>query len=662
MRLSFRRFRRPAVLLLVACATLLGCKDLPTAPQLNQEPEPLLHQESPQGLSQDLPLQLMLQHHPFDTADLKAVPEDSVDMAIAAGRASNRTTLVSPETHTFNALEEALSFTATVRDKRGRPLSTSKVSWTSLNPQVATVDAFGQVVSRGIGIALIVASSGGSADTATVRVQQVVAAISVSPASSTLAVGDAVVLQAEARDANGFPLSDPGQQYMWLSSAPDVASVDAGGRVQGRASGLASITAASGGHDATALVEVLAAPVSGTTAQAADAFVGSIGVNVHISYLDRVYGSDFYTIIKPKLAELGVRHLRDKGMVTPWDSWMKKIYGRMEELAALGMRFTLINQPAHNVTDFTTAQHLDRLFAYLSPSSVVAFEGINEHDFSGRPSWAQEIRTFQEALYRKIKGDPRVAHLPVLGPSLARPRNSADVGDLTPYMDYGVMHPYSGGEVPMKKTDYHVRELLPMNGIRRLWVTEAGYHTAPAYQGGHPGVSEVAMGKYIPRLFLDYFKAGYARTFSYELIDEGTDPADKEDYFGLLRIDGSEKPAFTALKHMIALLTDPGPAFVPGALAYDLDGDLDGIAQLLLQKRDGRFYLILWQDAACYDVAAKRDLNVPDRLLSLRLGLPAREVRTYLPLHSGAPVANAFAVSTLELRVPDHPLIVEILP
>ncbi|MGC8715248.1 MAG: PA14 domain-containing protein, partial [Leptodesmis sp.] len=47
------------------------------------------------------------------------------------------------------------------------------------------------------------------------------------------------------------------------------------------------------------------------TAKPAASFIDSIGVNTHIRYYDTAYGN--YSLIKQRLQELGVKHIRDGG-------------------------------------------------------------------------------------------------------------------------------------------------------------------------------------------------------------------------------------------------------------------------------------------------------------------------------------------------------------
>ncbi len=402
---------------------------------------------------------------------------------------------------------------------------------------------------------------------------------------------------------------------------------------------------------------LLSAP---SQARSADDFVNSIGTNLHLSYFRTAYGTGWATIIKPKLLALGVRHVRDGGSVVDDDRWMETVYGRMKDLADQGIRFDLIVGPPRGSEDYSSLSQFSRLVQYAQPV-VESFEGLNEHDLSRRPDWVSEVRNCQQALYTAVKADPRTASLPVYGPSIGHQNNAAQVGDISQWMDYGTIHPYPGGLPPLASLADHENKLRAITGSRPLVATETGYHTAMSWPGEHPPVSEQAMARYVPRLFLQYFDAGINRTYLYELIDEGTSHADREQNFGLLRADGSEKPAYSALRNLIAVLRDPGPTFTPGQLDYSLSGDTTGVESTLLQKRDGRFYLVLWQETSSYDLARKLETRVADRPLTLRL-TRAAQVRLFLPLTSPNPTRDSPGITSLTLSVPDSPLIVEIRP
>jgi hypothetical protein len=88
---------------------------------------------------------------------------------------------------------------------------------------------------------------------------------------------------------------------------------------------------------------------------------------------------------------------------------------------------------------------------------------------------------------------------------------------------------------------------------------------------------------------------------------------------GLLRNNISEKPAFRAVKNLITILSDKGPNFVPGSLNYVLDDSVNNIRQILFQKRDGDFYLMIWLELPSWDVNAYKDLYPPPQEVLLTL-------------------------------------------
>ncbi|MBD2020513.1 hypothetical protein H6F43_09965, partial [Leptolyngbya sp. FACHB-36] len=147
--------------------------------------------------------------------------------------------------------------------------------------------------------------------------------------------------------------------------------------------------------------------------------------------------------------------------------------------------------------------------------------------------------------------------------------------------------------------------------------------------------------------------------FLYELLNER--PAgDQENNFGLLRVDGSPKPAFTALKNLIALLQDAGTPIQPGTLSYSLSGDLAHVHHTLLQKSNGRFYLVLWQEISCFDVQQRTDVATIDRPLTLTLNTAVAQATGYYPISSTAPAWQSSNPRQLPISVPDHPLVIEL--
>ena len=77
----------------------------------------------------------------------------------------------------------------------------------------------------------------------------------------------------------------------------------------------------------------------------ADEVAALVGVNTHVNYSGTVYDQAFYSIVKPRLIELGVRHIRDN----PGADANAIVKSRYVELARAGIRLTMVTW---NTRDF----------------------------------------------------------------------------------------------------------------------------------------------------------------------------------------------------------------------------------------------------------------------------------------------------------------------
>ena len=433
-----------------------------------------------------------------------------------------------------------------------------------------------------------------------------------------------------------------------------------------------------------------------TAAAWADGFVDSIGVNVHWHDERGAYHRG-YDIIKTKLAESGIRHLRD-GAVPNAFKRGTDLYN------ALGVRSTFI----HSVR---TGQHSATHPEYRSPlvpakiadslvelknaipaGAIAAIEGPNEYDLfhdDRDVDWAGNLREYQSELYRIVKADPVLKDVPVVGPSLTSPEACKKVGDLSAAMDFGCGHfyrsvrfpgsigwggrfdfpPYGGGLYG--GMDFNIASARLVCDRKPIWSTETGYATH------NEGISEAVQVKYVPRLFAEFFRLGIPRTHHYELLDERNDRKNDQANFGLLRYDYSEKPAFTALKGLIRLLSDnpwdaagkrwTAPAFKPGSLDFRLKWATKNVRSVLLQKRDGDFYLLLWQEVAdpkfhteTWQPKFERPVKV-----SLAVAAPIRTAVVHTPDTLGQMSEKPLAVEggkAISVEVPDQIVVVRLVP
>lgn len=105
----------------------------------------------------------------------------------------------------------------------------------------------------------------------------------------------------------------------------------------------------------------------------------------------------------------------------------------------------------------------------------------------------------------------------------------------------------------MSGTGTSLRSLMAAHGDagKKIWATEFGAPTS-----GRSSVDERQQARMLStgvRLFSGYSWGG--PLFLYSLRDRGTNASDREDWFGVLRADGSRKPAFGVVQQALTGLT-----------------------------------------------------------------------------------------------------------
>ncbi|HEX7122534.1 MAG TPA: Ig-like domain-containing protein [Gemmatimonadaceae bacterium] len=173
---------------------------------------------------------------------------------LTTGSGSLATTVELTPASTSIAVGGTAQLTAVPKDATGSTISNAQMAFRSTNTKVATVAANGVVTGVAVGVAYVIATSGGASDTTTVTVTpSLVRSVSVTPATGSIAKGQAVQFTAVARDAMGNTLTVP---ITWSSSDPSVATVSPTGAATGVDVGAATIRAQAGDVVGTATVMV----------------------------------------------------------------------------------------------------------------------------------------------------------------------------------------------------------------------------------------------------------------------------------------------------------------------------------------------------------------------------------------------------------------------
>jgi hypothetical protein len=390
----------------------------------------------------------------------------------------------------------------------------------------------------------------------------------------------------------------------------------------------------------------LVTPASGS------AFVDSVGVNVHMSYFSTAYNN--WQEVRDRLVELGVRHVRDGACVG--------CTGQRQRLLALasagiGVDF-IMRQPG---SPDSVPSLVDMLAGPMRPA-VDAIEGPNEYDSSGGSDWATSLRDYQSQIYDLTKTNPALAGVPVLGPSLVSSRSYNLLGSLGDALDVGNVHPYAGGGLPAVSLASNLGLETVTAGSKPVMATEAGYQNALQATEGQPPVSEDAAAAYVPRLFLDMFTAGVARTYLYELVDEHADAGltNAEDHFGLLRSDFSEKPAFQSLATLLRLTGGSGPGFALNPLRLNVVGAPTDMRRLLLQTGPQSYVLVLWRDVSVWDTTQRRALPVTPVGVGVKLGSEVSGLVLHRLDQTGSSTAVSGPAPSLDVPVGGAPVVLTI--
>jgi hypothetical protein len=391
----------------------------------------------------------------------------------------------------------------------------------------------------------------------------------------------------------------------------------------------------------------------------ADSFVDSIGVQTHASYTNTAYGN--WSQVMAALHSLGVRHIRDGLPVT------SAFVSNFQQLAAAGIHCTCGFALPTTLTAAQIASYVQLVQA------TEALEAPNECDATpncggGGTTGIANVVAFLPVL----DATSAATTLPVVGPSFQTQLGYTSSGNIGSTMAFNNLHIYFGGRNPGSggwgegdaqghfygSFDWWMDQgNIDAPGVPDM-VTETGYLAYPTATTAGT-IPESVEASYTPRTLLIAYSKGIKRTFLYELVDEWTTTG-----YGLLANDFTPKPAFTAVKNLIATLQDPGANFTTGSLNYNISGNTNTLNHVLLQKRDGSYWLVLWLEQSSYDSAKNLPVPVTPQSITLSIGAGLRfgNLIQFDTSGNATPTASANSGYTLPLTISDQVSIIEIQP
>lgn len=403
-------------------------------------------------------------------------------------------------------------------------------------------------------------------------------------------------------------------------------------------------------------------------AESATIFLSSLGIVTHIG---QGYNALNYV---PMLRYTGIRAVRDGYQNMDGLLWLHEQTGAVFDV----------------VTGCDVQGTLAAARRLAGAGALLAVEGANEPNtwpitFNGQKgggtgSWAP-VAACQAALYAAVKADAVLNEYPVFHVSeggaqtdnvgmqflTIPPRAGTTTPTGTRLADYANPHNYVTGHVgryianmPWSAADPTLNG--PWDGLYgeygRTWLKGyAGYsnpelETLPRVttETGWDSVSdaggEVVQGKVLSNVYLAQFARGWRYTFIYEMVDaEGSTGAQ-----GLYRADRSAKPAATFIHNLTTILADNGKPVSSGSLSYSIPNQPPTVHNLLLQKSNGIFELIVWGE----QVAGSNHVTV-------NLGKTFATVNVYDITVGTTEQQTLRQVAAVPLSVSDHALIIELL-
>lgn len=400
-------------------------------------------------------------------------------------------------------------------------------------------------------------------------------------------------------------------------------------------------------------------PAAAETAKMADSFVDSIGVNMHVgSTMD--YNPN-WTAIQNAMVNSGVRYIRDYIWdATTYNTYVAPMLTAFKNAWGIDLKYMLTQQAGCTPG---SANPMGVPNVGLPIANIVGFEGLNEWNGYGSTcgsgnTWNVNDKNFQISLWNAVTGTPAISALPVIGPSIGewggsgltkqqQTTNDANtLGLMTSYMNIGNVHDYCTSTAPSCDFSWTAAGLSGMNGTGNPFVvSETGWTNGD--------VTQAVANNYFSRLFFEWFNYGATRTFVYEMLDQPSIGA-WQGGFGLLNSDGTYKPAMTTISNLIAILKDPGASFMTTGLAFTTSGGDSYLHHTLLQKRNGTFYLALWQEHNATDTFSPYNVTV---------NLPSSSnVTKYTPISSSSGTVIGSHVSSVVVSINDQATILAIAP
>jgi hypothetical protein len=410
-------------------------------------------------------------------------------------------------------------------------------------------------------------------------------------------------------------------------------------------------------------------------------YLNSIGVCTHMTQ-----GADSVSNVATVLSYTGIRNIRDDSTTNA--STLSSYVTLHNTSGTMIDMLPVIASVSSSISVWETLAAGHALLSAEGPNEPNNFNvGYNGYNTTSGGNYLG-LAEFQRDLYTAVKGDSNLSGIPVFSSSESGGSEPNNVGlqfltipsgsgvTLMPtgtvYADYANCHNYMinntfpnpadsvcwAAEFPTANwgadglysefgstwasgfTGYNTTQLSTLPRV----TTETGWYSAADSPAGENNpVSEDQQGKLFLNLYLTAIKEGWAYTFIYYLHDTSS-----QGYWGFVHTDYSYKDSATYLHNMTTIMSDSGST-TPGSVNYSIASEPGTVHDLLFQKSNGTYYLVVWDD---------RPVSEGTDPITINLG--ATYAVTEFDPTVGTTGTSEGSVSSISVTLSDHPIILEL--
>lgn len=420
------------------------------------------------------------------------------------------------------------------------------------------------------------------------------------------------------------------------------------------------------------------APTPGIEARSVNDFLNSLGVNSAISKRGE---SLHETIAITKY--MGIRWIRSgyEGNIST-DDLIK-----LHQQTGLRFSYGLLSGGSDINRLLDGARKLARVGALLAlegPNEPNNWQVTYQEQKGGSNNNWLTVAYLQRDLYLAVKNDPVLKRYPVWSISengaetnnvglqfLKIPKGSeTEMPDGTTYADFAnchnyFMHPSHPGLYDNQTWNAaDPSNLCKVDGLYGNYGTTWRHHFKGYSQSELSGLPRVTTetGAVLKgelteekqaclylNLYLDQFRRGWSYTAIYLLRDRSDESGNQQ--FGFYKTNYAPRKSAIYLHNLTSILEDDGKnkGRQEGVLNYSIPDKPATVHHLLLQKTNGTYELIVWDERKV----------LSDHII-LRLGKTYKSLTIYDPTINSTPMKQLSNVNSISLTLTDHPMIIEI--